>query len=154
MFGEALRTATAIGYDGFRAGALGALVPQLPEPSALAQRGDANRRGDRRRPIRAEALGALAPHLPEALLGEALGHRLAIGDDWGRAYALSGLAPHLREKLQEEALSSLIQSAERLGRPSFLGHIRNFLAVIARLEGPVGIRELRRAVSETGRWFP
>ena len=72
---------------------------------------------------RVQGLDALAPHLPAALLGEALRAASAISDDWSRAEALSGLAPHLQEKLQKEALSTLIQSAERLGRPHFLGSV-------------------------------
>src|SRR4051812_37984505 len=75
LLAEALAIARAIGDDGDRAQALGALVPRLLE---------------------AEQAGVLV---------EALAVARAIGGDWSRARALSALAPHLPEPLLAEALA-------------------------------------------------
>ena len=97
---------------------------------------------------------AFAPQLPEALLGEALRAAAAVADDRDRAWALAALAPRLPEALQRDALSSFLVTTGRLSRPLLLPLLEPFYPIIARLEGPAGLREIRRAVCDTGAWFP
>ncbi|MCS6881947.1 MAG: hypothetical protein NZU74_11490 [Chloroflexaceae bacterium] len=101
---RALEVARAIDDEQYRAEALAALAPHLPEPLLGAALAAARAIEDAGR--RAEALAALAPRLPEALLGEALAAARAIEDEGRRAGALGALAPHLPEALLGEALAA------------------------------------------------
>nr|WP_242056970.1 NB-ARC domain-containing protein [Planktothrix sp. FACHB-1355] len=101
---SALKAAQAIEDERYRADALSAIAPKLPEtflPEALkaAQAFEYER-------YRAEALIAIAPKLPESLLPEALKAAQAIEDERYRAYALIAIAPKLPETLLPEALKA------------------------------------------------
>jgi hypothetical protein len=127
-------------------------TPYLPEPLlwAALQTVQVIRNDE----YRAWALGAFAPHVPESLLKFALQIAKSIGDEDNRATAVASLVPHLGQQLQEEALTAFTEVAARVYRWRFLDCVEKFVGVIARLAGIAGIRELRQAVSDTGRWFP
>jgi hypothetical protein len=102
---------------------------------------------------RADVLASLTPHLPESLFGEALQAATTIDNDLHRARAPAAFTPYLRNKPQEDALRAFAESsAGRLMRRDVLQYLPNFYPVIACQEGPAGLSEVGRGISETGKW--
>ena len=154
-------------YEWGDAKTLVALAPYLPEAERAEALAEVRRTaqaiwGGRNRAEAPEGFGdamrlvALAQHLPVAERSEALAEALravqAIGDGCGKALGM--LAPHLPEALQERALVNFTQRGGRIRRSDFLFQLPAFYETVARLDGPTGLREIKRAIKDTTRWFP
>jgi hypothetical protein len=112
VLGDALAAVTAIESNWFRAEALTAFAPHLPQPrraTVLAAARDAARVSEASGE-RAWAFADPAPHLPVAehvaVPHDALAAATAIEDTGSRAAALPRLAPHLSEPLLRDALAA------------------------------------------------
>jgi hypothetical protein len=103
---------------------------------------------------RASALEFLAPHMPPEQLTKALGVARAMVSDWSRADALGSLAPRVLPTQYEELLDSLIEAVARLHRPRALEAISRSVHISAALGRVEGLEQIRRAISDTARWYP
>jgi hypothetical protein len=107
---------------------------------------------------RARALGALVPHLPAELhaevLAEALTAARSIADSFWRAAALGALAPQLSGNLLQQGFEELLDVLPRCIRHSSLFALSSFVPVLAEVQGPKGLEEVRRAIIDTACWFP
>jgi hypothetical protein len=127
VFGDALRVARGISYDGERAASLGLLVPWFPE---------------------AQRPTAVAEALRTAL---AIPHTIRRGDALRRiAPALAELAPDAVDPLWREAIHVLATRT----RQDLLSDLDAMRLVIRALGGADAEAETRQAIADVGRWYP
>ncbi|RMF22823.1 MAG: hypothetical protein D6765_13835, partial [Bacteroidetes bacterium] len=163
---EALDIAREIVDERYRAEALAALAPHLPEKKRQEVLREALEvaRAIENEGNRAEALSALTPHLPEALLSEALDVAREIEEEMLRAWALAALAPRLHEWARhrgEEAWREACTTLRRLAlypRPEFLQDLKTLLPFFLELV-PEGERKdaaghIFHAAWDVTQWWP
>jgi hypothetical protein len=180
---HALAAAEAIDDQGFRAEALAALAPFLPEPLLLQALATAQALPDREalakavtaltphlpEPLRLRALeqtlqaasycaelAVLAPHLPDALLTRALEVVLAIGNAGQRSAALAILAPYLSAMPAADLYSLWSRTLPRLAsrtRSDLFADLRALLPVIIRLGGSQAVADTFQAIQDISQWW-
>ena len=105
-------------------------------------------------PELSDVLPALAPRLPEELLRKLLAYIREIDDPIRRVSVLVAITPHLPETLKSDALDHVVLVGDKISRPLLLASLPAFYPIVARFDGLAGLREIRRAIHETAKWFP
>ena len=116
---QALMAAQAIEEPYFKADALSAIAPRLPESQqqAILQQALTTAQAIEEPYFKADALSAIAPRLPESatdLIQQALTAAQAIEDSSGKADALSAIAPRLPESQQQAILQQALTTAQAI----------------------------------------
>jgi Tfp pilus assembly protein PilN len=103
---------------------------------------------------RTTALAAFARHLQEAARIGALHEILAAAGATRQKEGAGSLARPLERYIYEKQMVELFENAGVKTRQEFLVQLLNAIPAMAYLEGVVGLREVRRAVCQTAKWFP
>ncbi|MCY7273648.1 MAG: hypothetical protein LH702_07860 [Phormidesmis sp. CAN_BIN44] len=116
---EALIAAQAIGRSDYKAEALSAIAPQLPESERkqVLQQALAAAQAIEHPYFKSYALSAIAPQLPESapdLLQQALTAAQAIEDSSYKAEALNAIVPQLPESERKEVLQQALTAAQAI----------------------------------------
>jgi hypothetical protein len=149
---DALAVAKEIGDEEGRALELGWIAPYLSPDQiadALAAAKEIGHEGNR-----ADALGSLAPYLSPDQITDALAAAKEIGEDWPRAQALSSLALYALPIQYATLIDSLAETAAKLPRYQALATVSAFMHISAGFRSADGLDDIRRAISDTARWYP
>jgi hypothetical protein len=160
LFNKVRRVVSKMESANAKAVLLARLIPGLPDaqrPKAVAEALEAALKFD----WLAGSLSAvrgIAPYLstPQRVLVARKGLDAAAKerDATSRNWVLEILVGLVPEDAQSEALDLFIDSADPTSRADILSRMPAFLPVLKRLEGPVGLSQIRRAIEDTARWFP
>jgi hypothetical protein len=159
IFNKILAAAAKLGANN-EAVILARLAPAPPDKERMKVVAKALRQAQRFEwlPGSLSVIGSLIPYLPSAerssILRKARDAVTERKNSGEQDLLLSLLIRLLPDDLQSETLDMFIDSANPVSRPRLLSILPHFLPVVARLEGLEGLMQIRRAIEDSGRWFP